>query len=275
MNLIYILGLEHSGTTMTDQLLGRCANAISAGEVTAFFSPSHMTEYVGRWGKNPVSCGCSCGKSWEDCDFWGDILNLNGLYSNESVTTKYLKWIDYVNRKYGKDSWVIDSSKNLDSLGFLINCTQVRSAASIELSVVLIVKDVRNYAFSMKRKQKGRLGWRQLREVFEEWRSKNEHLLEYLKRSGVTHSLFLYDNLCADPFAHVEQHFRKLRNPVLISDKPAEHSHIAMGNKDFITRSLDHIHYDDEWKKDTQIKLLYALNPVIRRLNQSLRQHPV
>jgi len=46
MKYIYILGLEHSGTTLTDHMLSAHPRVTGVGEVAQFFSVDHMRHYL-------------------------------------------------------------------------------------------------------------------------------------------------------------------------------------------------------------------------------------
>lgn len=64
---IFILGLDHSRTTVTDIALGQKIGAISLGEVRRTISPRGQ-ELVNRQR-------CSCGSRFEECETWQKFAN--------------------------------------------------------------------------------------------------------------------------------------------------------------------------------------------------------
>lgn len=89
MKLIYIVGMEHSGTTLTDKYVGQQLNASSLGEIKGFCDVEHMGNYLRTWGDYPDAKMCSCESEWQHCEFWGDILSLAGCNSDAPLLSKY------------------------------------------------------------------------------------------------------------------------------------------------------------------------------------------
>jgi len=81
MKYIYILGLEHSGTTLTDHMLSAHPRVTGVGEVAQFFSVDHMRHYLRKWGELDDHDVCSCGQRWSECELWQAIVHLNGAES--------------------------------------------------------------------------------------------------------------------------------------------------------------------------------------------------
>lgn len=73
---IFILGLDHSRTTITDIALGQKIGAISLGEVRRTISP--------RGHESINRTHCSCGSKYEECKIWQKFINGSLL---ESKTT--------------------------------------------------------------------------------------------------------------------------------------------------------------------------------------------
>jgi len=115
MKYIYIAGLEHSGTTLTGHLLSQHPHFMGLGEIASFFSSAHMAQYMARWGEYPDVNLCSCGKTWERCDFWGKLINLCGLNSDAPLIQKYGLLMDHIRSTLGEEIVVVDSSKSLST----------------------------------------------------------------------------------------------------------------------------------------------------------------
>ena len=99
MKYIYIAGLEHSGTTLINHLIAQHPKALGLGEVSSYFDSGHMREYIKKWGGYSDVRLCSCGSDWDDCNFWGDIKELNGLVSDSPIKEKYVRLINYIGTK--------------------------------------------------------------------------------------------------------------------------------------------------------------------------------
>jgi len=62
INLVYILGYGHSGSTLLDMMLGSTHDMLSCGELWAFGRNLHENRL------------CSCGKHFSECEFWHSVL---------------------------------------------------------------------------------------------------------------------------------------------------------------------------------------------------------
>ena len=148
MKIIYVVGLEHSGTTLTDHLLSTHPNILGLGEVASFFSPEHMRQYIDKWGKYPDVSLCSCKKDWRQCDFWGPIAGLCGLDSDTPILTKYQKLFSYIEKTQGEKTVIVDSSKSIATLKMLVENTSNLGISHNDIFVIFAIKDVRSFAAS-------------------------------------------------------------------------------------------------------------------------------
>lgn len=272
MKYVYITGLEHSGTTLLTHLLSQHPKALGLGEVASFFSPSHMNYYIDRWGSYPDARLCSCGRLWDDCEFWGPLADLNGLHSDVPVREKYGELIAHIRSVYGDDRLVVDSSKSLEALELIVN--DLPSELGLErgdLTVVAVIKDVRNFATSIKGKVGTKIGFLSYLRTFNWWVGANRRILDYLVHGDIRFEIVLYEQLCADPVKTL----RKISEGYGLDEKDTinlghTHSHIAMGNKNFVERNREKLRYDNRWFTEDGINLLYLLHRKARRLNKSL-----
>jgi len=236
MKYIYILGLEHSGTTLTDHLLSAHPEVVGLGEVAQFFSPSHMQNYLERWGSFDVHDICSCGKRWSECEFWRPIENLNGSKSTASSASKYKALIEHFKDYYGDSSTIVDSSKSLSYLTELYSNLGELGLYKTDFSVVVCVKDPRGYVTSMK------------------------------KKAGDT-----YESLCADASKSTDANLSLVGlgvpRPLKVSHN---NSHIVIGNKDFTMYGRSTIKYDNAWTKEVLVRLAYMFHWKARHLNKKL-----
>lgn len=203
MKLLYIGGLEHSGTTLTEQLLSSHSRSLSLGEIASFFSPSHMKAYLRAWGDHDDVRRCSCGSDWEDCSFWGQLTHLNGLNSDLPLDEKYAQLIRFIRRQLGDDVLVTDSSKSVEALGALRSALRREAASQDRFGLILVTKDVRSFTASMKRKSGGKGLLSDFRSM-NYWTHANTKWLKVLAADpSIPHRINLYEHLCLDTLGQV------------------------------------------------------------------------
>ncbi len=273
MRIIYIAGLEHSGTTLTDHLLSSRPGVLGLGEVSSFFSPRHMRQYMDRWGDYPVASLCSCGSSWQECDFWGGVFDLCGLNSEESMIDKYQKLLMYVRERHGDDAMIIDSSKSLAGLEHAVKACANIGLSPCDVSVIYTVKDVRSFSASMLHKSGASKSMLAVFRSFNYWLGANKQFIEYFQAQNMGIQVNLYEALCADPSGFLDRALGSPGGAVSFGapDISVSTSHIAMGNKDFLLRNRKHIEYDARWKKESRIKAMYLAHHNARSLNKFIQ----
>ncbi len=268
MKFIYIAGIEHSGTTLTEQLLGSHPHVLSLGEINSFFSTSHMRNYMARWGSHDDVSMCSCGEEWSQCAFWAERTHLNGLNSTLPAREKYQLLIEDIDKHFGPDVVVTDSSKSLAGLTALHEASQSLGKVVTDIGVVFTVKDPRSFAASMKRKT-GDSSLLAAYRAMNLWTAGNQEILGYIEEKSMPMVLNLYEHLCLDPLTQINSVFRRLgTSEVDALDISHQKSHIAMGNKDFLMRNRLQIRYDQRWFLDNRILAAYLLNGKARALNR-------
>jgi hypothetical protein len=169
MKLIYVAGIEHCGSTLTDFLLSRHPTTVGLGEVASFFSPVHMQWYLREWGELPDAKMCSCGKVWADCEVWGPLAALNGAGSDLPMIEKYSALLQHLASLYGNEIIAIDSSKSLATLTLLADNDDHLGLSFDDLLAVLAIKDVRSFAASMLRKEGAANSLRGTYSIFKRW----------------------------------------------------------------------------------------------------------
>jgi hypothetical protein len=270
MKFIYIAGIEHSGTTLTEQLLSSHPRVLSLGEITSFFSPSHMHNYMARWGGYADVSTCSCGQDWSQCSFWSELMGLSGLNSTLPLQEKYRILIEAIVRRFGSDVIVTDSSKSLQGLTALHEASHATVDAPAEISVVFTVKDPRSFAASMKRKTSAK-GLFAMYRAMNLWTGSNREIMSNIRTRGLSMVLNLYEHLCMDPLQQINMLLQRFGvDPVQALDVSHRRSHIAMGNKDFLMRNRLQVRYDQRWFLDDSILMAYLLNRKAGQFNRSL-----
>lgn len=274
MNVFYILGLEHSGTTLTNHLLSSQPGILGLGEVAPFFSPHHLRHYLQRWGTAPEVTCCSCGQSWGNCAFWGQLLSLSGLESELPPQDKYRILLDSVCRRYGDDAVIVDSSKSLEGLTHLLAGAAALGIDRRNIHVILTVKDVRSFVPSFLRQMGQRSTLPAVLRGMNYWHAANRGFLRHLEEAGMEVFINRYETLCADPLAFLRRQFERagLPTPQDLQPAAAGTSHILLSNKGFLLNNRSEIRYDSRWMMDDRINLAYLLHAPARAFNHRLHR---
>ena len=262
MKYIYILGLEHSGTTLTDYLVSGLPNAIGLGEIHSYFDPKHMQNYMAQWGDQPDVTLCSCMQEWDDCKFWSGLQNLNGLNSNAPMAEKYRHLFDYVRGKYSDQAIVVDSSKRLDVLEMIATNTKIYGLSNNDMHVIFTFKDPREFSMSISKKQ-DKNTIIDILKSFNWWHGETKKMMQFLNDTNLNYSLNSYQSLCQNHevlISEISAAFGLSK-----SDVAEPNSHIAMGNKSFSIRNKETVRYDDRWKKSLTIRVANFLHVLARR----------
>jgi hypothetical protein len=271
MKYIYILGLEHSGTTLTYHLLSAHPNLIGLGEVAQFFSPTHMQHYIECWGSFNTHDLCSCGERWVDCEFWRQIACLNGAESDVPSMKKYQALINQVKSNYGDSSTIVDSSKSLDYLKQLYSMLDDLGIRKSGFSVLLCVKDPRGFVSSMSKKAGHRFGLIRCIRTLNYWCDRHRNFVDFLSVNDLNFRISTYEGLCVDYRASIDASLSLagLSVPKLLEVDHNE-SHIVIGNKNFTLRNRTAIKYDDAWTRQPLVRLAYFFHRKAQRLNKNL-----
>ncbi len=272
MKYIYIAGLEHSGSTLLNELLAQQPGALGLGEVGVFFSPAHMRVYLERWGRDEEARLCSCGNPWKNCEFWSNILHLSGEYSNAPILEKYQNLFQYIHERFPEVETVVDSTKGTSILKLLLeNRATLSPSLPLTMKVLHVVKDVRSFTASIARKtgHESLLGFIR---TMNWWIGGNAELLRMMNQDF---RVVLYERLCKDPDAVLDEiysflGFEKTTNPPLSSENRG--SHIVLGNRNFLIRNRQKIRYDNAWLMNDRISLAYLLNWKARSLNHRINE---
>jgi hypothetical protein len=148
LKLIYITGSGHSGSTLTDLILGSHSSIESVGELNKL--PEYVSPHSSRSDDRKF---CTCGIHIEKCDYWNSILNqidnplayeINNIDTFNRNNHELIKQI----LNFTGKSILVDSSKNFNRLKKLIE------SELFDITVIHLVRDVRAVAYSKLRKQK-------------------------------------------------------------------------------------------------------------------------
>jgi len=271
MKIIYILGLEHSGSTLTDHLLSSSERVVGLGEVAAYFSELHMKQYHQRWGHLPDAYQCSCGEPLDSCEFWKKLLPYSGLLSKNNDKEKYSALCEAAKNLYGNDVVLVDSSKSIYGLKkWLMNLSSL-GLSKDDLKVVYVVKDARGFAASMKKKTANSMNAMNLFRTFNYWSGANAEQLKFLNENELEYQTCLYEELCLNTQSVLVRLLDGIVDAEKVSsDVSHNQSHIAIGNKNFIMRNRTAINYDASWMSHKIIKFMYHINLKAKKLNREI-----
>jgi hypothetical protein len=184
---------------------------------------------------------------------------------------RYRRLLAQVRALSGDDALVVDSSKSLPALQFMLESREGLGLRREELGVVLALKDARSFAASVLGKRDAGHSLLTVARAFRWWRGANRDFLAALERSGVPYFTSPYEELCFAPEEQCARIASRLGIP--LPEAPptgAPEGHIAIGNKDYLNHTRGTVRYDDRWFHDDRIQLVYFLMPGIRRFNREL-----
>ncbi len=271
MKLIYILGLEHSGTTLIDHLLSGAEGVVGLGEVANYFSVEHMRQYHSRWGEFPEAYQCSCDSAQEDCPLWSELSQYsgNGVEQHAPISEKYSALSDVIVSQFGDQTIMVDSSKSIRGFQNWLSCLPELSLDKKDIHLILAIKDARSFVASMIRKNSGKQSLKTLIQHFNYWLGANQHLAAFANDSGYEFRVSLYEQFCHQTDATL----LALANDFIDQEKLSlklnhRNSHILIGNKSFILRNRQVIKYDDSWQSYRLLKSVYALHWRVKQFNE-------
>jgi Sulfotransferase family len=245
--IVFIVSLGHSGSTLLNLLLGGHPRAISMGEIWSA---------IKRWDEEQRPC--TCGNPVQKCPVWSQFQPANGYINS------YNRLLQTIEDLYGPDKIIIDSSKFLSTLRFLIE-NNIKN-----IKILFLIKDVRSFVVSQINRKSYEHGnearWKKSYRDYifyniYSWHKENRAIKRYLEKNNLEFFQFGYEELCL----HSEEILKKICQFIGVdySDRmlsPANSfSHIIRGNEmRFDNQKLKGIVYDYRWFLNKKI----ASNPL-------------
>ena len=245
--VIYILGVAHSGTTLTDLLLGSHSHIESLGEVHKYwwFCSRHSPRLAKK-------CRCTCGELISNCAFWNGVRQqLEEIAGSDEVDleARDTATFEAANRdlfraaaKYTGKSVICDSSKWSGRLRRLLG------SDAFDVHIVHLVRDGRAVASSYRKRGKFAFGaalrWQAVNLT---WR-----YFSLLRRKAASYCLIRYEDLVADPEGNLKQIMGPLGlafEPEQIQYREPAHHNIS-GNAMKIDPERTHIQLDTQYLSD-------------------------
>lgn len=189
----YIAGAGHSGSTLTDLLLGSQPDIASFGEI------KNLDDIVsGRQSDG----ACTCGKKIRKCEVWRPVLDSlrTGKLPTAAVRPKHPAFDETNQEIFRKLAEVTGKNILIDSSKIGRRLRHIASFPSeqFETRVIHLVRDGRAVAFSNARKKRDFAEW------LPYWTDKNEKV-EVLLEAGVPGMRVHYEELVVDPGATVRK----------------------------------------------------------------------
>lgn len=253
MRVIYIVGLNHSGTTILDLALSHHPSIIGLGEV---YNVLREKEKSGENTKD----SCSCGNTLKQCRFWSK-------YKNEgSFIEKYQQILTLAHKN--KKNIIVDSSKRLESFDYLL---KLHNSKDIDLRVIFIIKDARSWAQSLRNAQKRtQQHQRSYLTSFFYWHKHNKYTQTFLKNNKVPYCQIGYEELCFS----TQQTLNTLLSFIGVSRKDfslnnTPTTHIAYGNRTKLKQQQFTIEYNPQWTVNYALTLSFLALPHIFKWNKN------
>lgn len=199
VNLLYVAGSSHSGSTLIDLILGSHSEIESLGEAKKI--PKILSTLKTGSQPRPI---CSCHTSIEDCEFWQSALQLENPNFLERERITFDSSVDLAMARraldFCKKSVLLDSSKNLGRLAFLFR------EKGFSTTCLHLTRDPRAVAFSAIRKieratgsaEKNRI--RFLCKHALEWSALNQKIQRrYRKKRDISYFHLRYEDFVFQP----------------------------------------------------------------------------
>lgn len=257
--VVFIAGLEHSGTTLVNYYASQKGKATGVGEVYTLLDDSARVSFFSRWGKFDDAHRCSCGARHSDCPVWGPPMADIAARPQRNTSARYRDFL----AKFDGDSILVDSSKSINALKILSGL-RVQNVIS-DLRVILLVKDARSFVTSMKYVRK--LNFIKQYLAFNWWCKINVQTLSYLREEEINFRLLRYEDIFRDTRAFHEFISKFVWGEEKLKYSDSIVSHIGAGNKKFINSNDKTIKYDDRWKMEWKIRAMYRAHIRAQRLS--------
>jgi hypothetical protein len=254
MRVVHILGLAHSGTTITDRILSCFPGTIGLGEI----------ERVWQEGSTPdTNRICPCGQPVDRCPFWGKVLNRT--YGSNPA---FVRAVAEEAKRQGY-ACMTDTSKAMR--GTSVYGEMVGEGAIESITMLRIIRDPRGWVYSMMRRNgvaaddiEG------IKQLFDRWLISSLLLDHRIRRPGLKRLYVWYDKIVME--GQEAELAARVALPALGGDVDLNKSnqHAIAGNK-FQSLGRSRLRYDSGWLGLGVLDDLYAGLTSLRRYYQQLQ----
>lgn len=235
--IVFIAGLDHSGSTMLDLLLGGHSKIVGLGEIALFLEryPESTNET------------CTCRKRATECPFWEKVILKLQTHDTIPLKKGYNVILNVFEELYGSDILLIDSSKYFNVL------ENINTLPNAEIRVLHLLKDVRNFSISRidRAREKKKLYLRPFftYRQFLSWYRNNKKVKTFLRDNNVESMQIGYEEICLYPIKTISAicDFLNLSFENQMLNMLNSTSHCVLGNRMRLQNEKKNIVYDSRW----------------------------
>jgi hypothetical protein len=262
INVLYLLGGGHSGSTVLSLILGTAPEVFNVGELKRYHQ--HFNPSLSSIGENK----CMCGASVQECPFWKKVADLSPgtqIFHNPGFKGYFKLFSNFVfpSQKSSPDNdfqliessyevaktinpttnFIMDISKSLPRL------IHLRSKSNISISTIFLIRDGRGYLNSYrKRHNKGFFRW-----IFQ-WVAVNLSSLIFLSITKERFYQLSYEELCRFPekfITEINQFFDVQIPPNYIEAVNETEFHLRSANPAVLKKKpFTDLDLDEKWKTE-------------------------
>ena len=261
--VVFIASLGHSGSTLLDLVLGGHSRLVGLGEVASVLTSASD-------GGRSFTGDCSCGQDAASCPLWSEVARRIQADPHAPLARRYRIVFETVAAVFGPDVMPVDSSKYLPWLKLL------RDEVGVDLRVLFLLKDVRNFTSSEVEAAVRKRGEGQRRRrlsplgAFAYWYRHNRAVEQFLRDSQLPTFQLGYEELClaAEPIMREICQFLGLAFEPAMLERSSSRSHVLRGNRMRRQPEKAAITYDHRWFMRRDWLLPSVLCPGIMRYNR-------
>jgi len=244
--IIFIAGLNHSGSTILDMALGSHPSIVGLGEIINLINAKLEDFQTDEFNR----IRCSCGGDMNTCNFWKDAKKILIEDKTDILIDKYTKLVDYFSNRYGNEIILVDSSKNISNYLTLLN-------KKFDFRVIFLIRDCRGWCYS----RHSRYGTNMIRLAYT-WLKGNLKIKRFLKKKNILFKQFGYEEIALYLEIMLNEicKFAGLKFDPLMLEPDKTKSHIIRGNvvrEDSKKRKV--LMYDARWFPSIQLSIFVPL----------------
>lgn len=255
--IVYILSMSHSGSTLNDLLIGSHSKIQSCGEVR------QLKKYIKSELRPNQSDRCSCGaKPLISCKFWSKVLSnikRKGQFSylissskdkNNEIKSNEILFDEIFN--VSKKNIILDSSKSLKKLNILL-------LSKYKIHTIYLIRDPLGQINSILRKRKYTI--KNFMHALISYIMTNIKFLLFLKKNKVNFFFINYNVFANNPYQIIENYHTN--NLKLIGEKINWKNtviHNINGNRMRFNRNVS-IKLDNKWVNE--LPFIYKITILI------------
>jgi len=262
-DVVYIMGVGHSGSTILQMLLSGHKDLIGIGEISLLIK--NILASKSDYSEWPL---CSCGQTVENCSFWGEYVKLND--KSLSDVEMYQRVIDHFLVKHPQKI-LIDSSKNLDTFKKFYTG---ELSKKVNVKVIFLIRDFRSWIISREKnnKRKSRKNYGLIFNAYK-WYYRNNRKFNYLRNNKLQHVVVSYEDLVFQKEKTLDRitEFLNLEKCDWKTSDPEMHDVFGNRMKNDLEKQKQ-FSYNNQWMKSNKVAFLaplllfpYLLNKKIYR----------